>query len=81
MDFYEISPAHLTEHFQCLQLGDRQNIMKDVPATIKSKLTRTYNKYHQTTKFKKQKGKVGENMSKFDPVLGEFENLRLEDDE
>ena len=73
MDFYEISPTHLTEHLQCLQLGERQNIMKDVPAAIKAKLTRTYNKFHQTTKFKKQKGKVAaESMSKFDPVLGEF---------
>ena len=70
MDFYNITPAHISEHLQSLQLGERQELMKNVSTSAKTKLTKTYNKYHESTKFKKKKLQIDEEYLKFDPVLG-----------
>lgn len=72
MDYYHISPTVISEHLQSLQLGDRQNLMKDISASTKAKLTKAYNRYHENTKFKKKKTKTAEDFNKYDPVLEEF---------
>ena len=58
MDHYNFTPASLTESITCLQYGNRESLLKDIPAATKAKLTRAYNKHHETTKFKKNKVKV-----------------------
>ena len=56
-------------------------MLKEVPAAVKTKLTKAYNKLHQVEKFKKTKVKASDQMLKYDPVLEEFENLKIDDDE
>lgn len=46
MDHYNITPAILAESVTVLQYGDRESLLKDVPAAAKAKLTRAYNKHH-----------------------------------
>ena len=58
MDHYNISPTVLADNITCLEYGDRSSLMKDISAATKAKLTRAYNKHHETTKFKKNKTKV-----------------------
>lgn len=70
---YGITPAILTEHLSCLQYGERENLLKNVETSKKTKLTKTYNKMCEATKFKKHKEKVVVEHLKFDPVLGEME--------
>lgn len=54
MIHYGITPAVLNEHLMSLQFGkDRQNILKDIETIKKSKLTRIFNKKHETLKMKK----------------------------
>ena len=58
MDFYNLTPVYISENLQNLQFRERQDLMKNIPTSIKTKLTKTYNKYHETTKFKKKKLKI-----------------------
>jgi len=58
MDFYNLTPVHISENLQNLQFRERQDLMKNIPTATKTKLTKTYNKYHETTKFKKKKLKI-----------------------
>lgn len=58
MEFYNLTPTHISEHLQSLQFGERQDLLKNIPAPLKTKLTKTYNKHHENTKFKKKKLKV-----------------------
>ena len=53
MDNYNITSGHLGEHLQGVQFGEGQGWMKEIPASTKTKLTKAYNKIHETVKFKK----------------------------
>jgi hypothetical protein len=82
MDHYHLTPAHISEHLQGIQALSRQDLLKNISSSTKSKLTKFYNKHHESTKFKKRKQKAEDNnIKKFDPVLDEFENLRIDDDD
>lgn len=81
MIHYGITPAILAEHLACLQYGDRENLLKNIQTSKKTKLTKTYNKICQATKFKKQKAKTVVEHTKYDPVLGQMENENEEEQE
>ena len=81
MENYNLAPANISEHLESLQLPSNQNLLKDVPTQTKTKLTKTYNKIHHTEKFKKEKTKSTDDVMKYDPILQEFENLKIDESE
>ena len=82
MDHYDITPTTLAENITCLQYGNRESLLKDIAPATKTKLTKAYNKHHQTTKFKKHKAKAeGDKTAKYDPVLGEMLVEKPEEDD
>lgn len=46
MDNYGINPSHITEHLIGLQNSQAQASYKEIPTTIKTKLTKLYNQHH-----------------------------------
>lgn len=78
MDYYNLTPAVINEHLATLaNAPDKTNPLTSLASNVKSKLTRLFNKFHEETKLKQQKGKRGgaggEKHIKIDPVLEEAE--------
>ena len=54
MIHYGITPTILNEHLMSLQFSkERQNILKNIETLKKTKLTKMFNKKHETLKLKK----------------------------
>lgn len=61
MDFYHISPEIFNENIAVLQLGSKKDQLKNIPAPVKTKLTKAYNARHEKlTKGKKAKTQITE---------------------
>jgi hypothetical protein len=56
MIHYDLTPAMISEHLTCLQIGEFQNLWKDkIEATKKARLTKMYNKMYSDIKAKDPK--------------------------
>ena len=85
MEIYHLNPTLMSENLERLVYNPKGiNFMSDIPAPVKGKLTREYNKRHEQTKMKIAKAKkaAGEvNHFKFHPELEDIEEDDMVEEE
>ncbi|KAL4430479.1 hypothetical protein ABPG74_005404 [Tetrahymena malaccensis] len=84
MEEYNITPDLLKEHFVTIPYkSDFEQRLKDIPTTIKTNLTKTYNKRFKDDikpEKKTKKSEDEEHHLKYDDVLGEIDEVEIEED-
>ncbi|KAL4475534.1 hypothetical protein ABPG72_009223 [Tetrahymena utriculariae] len=85
MEEYNITPDLLKEHFVTIPYNsDFEQRLKDIPTTIKTNLTKNYNKRFKDDVKPEKKTKKSEDEEhhlKYDDVLGEIEEVEIDEEE
>ncbi|EAS05103.2 AAA family ATPase (macronuclear) [Tetrahymena thermophila SB210] len=85
MEEYNITPDLLKEHFITVPYkSDFEQRLKDIPTTIKTNLTKTYNKRFKDDVKPDKKTKKSEDEEhhvKYDDVLGEIDEVEIDEEE